>query len=117
MVDEMKRELNGIKTRLVGVDVRLDGIDKRMDSLETIAKKTAVAVAVLTEKMDSRLRHLETSMVTKADFKDFKSALDKFSGDVLASRRERALQDKTFNHLKDRIDRHEARLYRLDKQD
>jgi hypothetical protein len=98
MSDEMKRDIEKLKSE--AADLR--GTDKRI----------AIGLIRLEAKMD----HVASLIVDRVDRKldAMTGRLDDFTGEVLASRRERALQDKTFWDLKDRLDLHQARLDNLE---
>jgi hypothetical protein len=53
-------------------------------------------------------------MATKEDLKVIKAQLDDFTGDILAARRDRALQSESFMSGQRRLDDHERRITRLE---
>ena len=98
MSDEMKRDIEKLKSEAA----ELRGTDRRI----------AKSLIRLEEKMDRFA--VSIVVAVKEEMSVMKSQLDDFTGEVQASRRERALHDKTFWDLKDRLDSHQTRLDRLD---
>jgi archaellum component FlaC len=121
MLDEMNSELSAIKTRLVGVDAHLGGIDHHLGGIEaetkdlnSLTRNVAVTLAVLVESVGSIDKRMAAVEQIRDDLGSIKKQLDDFSGDILSSRRDRALQGESFNYLKDRLIDHERRLSHLE---
>jgi archaellum component FlaC len=144
MSDDMKRELNVVKTRLDGVDSRLDGIDARLDGIDArldgidvrldgidvrlvgmdkkvtsgFGEVNAVirSMAVAVSRLTERMESTATKSEMQNGFDAINRRLDDFSADIKLSRHERALQDKSFNFLKTHLEDHEARLLRIERK-
>ena len=97
MLDEMKRDIEKLKFEAAA----LRGTDKRI----------AMSLIRLEEKMD----RFTVSIVdtVKGEISVMKRQLDDFTTEVQASRRERALQDKNYWFLKERLDDHQSRLDKI----
>lgn len=97
---EMKQDVGMLKTHVAG--------------LLKSSRATAMAVVRLEARMD-RLEAKLTDSMTRG-FKTVLDRFDDFAGEVQASRRERALQDQTFNTLNERLIDHELRVTRLERE-
>lgn len=100
MSSDMKQEMNRLGSDL--------------GEVKTIVRNIAVEVSKLTEKMDTSLQRMATMDEMKKDLGSIKGQLDDFTADIQASRRERSLQDESFNFLKDMLGDHERRLSKLE---
>lgn len=110
MSDEMKRELNGLRTELHD---GLGELRQDMHEIRSMFRRTMIEVAKLT----GTIVDLKHDVATKDDVSLLKGYLDDFAGEVAVSRRERTLQDKSFNFLNGHLSDHEARLVRLERQE
>ena len=94
MLDEMRRNIEKLKSEAV----ELRGTDRRI----------AIGLVRLEEKMD-RVAKLIVDRVDRT-LNVMTGRLDDFAAEVQAARRERALGDKSFWDLKERLDDHQSRL-------
>jgi len=135
MSDEMKREFDGLRAELRNgmselgqglTDVRQGLVEVRqgmnqshddMRELRSMFRRTMVSVARLTGDVADLRHDMASTLATKDDVSMLKGCLDNFAGEVAVSRRERTLQDKSFNFLNGHLSDHEARLVRLERQE
>ena len=75
MSDEMKRELNAVKTRL-------DRVELGMEDLKTLSRRTMIAVA----KMTGDIAEMKSAMATKDDISGLNRRMDGFVSRLEARR-------------------------------
>lgn len=118
MSDDMKQELNGVKTRLNGVEVHLKGIDNRLNGIDTrlhgievegretrkVLRNVAIAVTKLGASLDGITSYMKENLVTK----------DEFHGrvDAFVRKQDEMRFDWGQHHI--RLDNHDKRLTRLE---
>ena len=97
MSDDMKRVIEKLQSEVA----ELRGTDKR------IAKSLI--------RLEGKMDRFAVSVIdtVKGEMGTMKKQLDDFTGEVQASRRERALQDKSFWELKERLEDHQSRLDKI----
>lgn len=111
MSDEMKQELAALRGEMHN---GMGELRVEMREMKTIVRNIAVEVSKMTGKMDESLQRLATVDAMKEDIGVIKNQLDDFTADIRASRRDRSLQDESFNFLKDMLGDHERRLSNLE---
>jgi hypothetical protein len=111
MSDEMKQELGALRGEM---HKGMGELHHEMGEVKAIVRNIAVEVSKLTGTMHASLQQMATKNEMKKEFGVIKGQLDDFTADVLSSRRERALQDESFNFLKDMLGDHERRLSNLE---
>jgi DNA repair ATPase RecN len=108
MEDEMKRELNGVKSRLGQVETRLARVESRLDSIEELARKLTVNVSRLMGDMSE-----VKQVLAKADWaslrSDISSQFDKFGRSLEDSRYRWAIHADTLLSHDLRLKKLEAR--------
>ena len=142
MTNEMRQELNGVKTEVGALGVRVSDLQKDVGELRVEMgglKKDVGALAVqINDYMagtDSRLDRLETitrntaivvtghtetfvrmeKQLTKLDELDgLKKSLEVFTSEIIASRHARTLTDKSFFDQQSMLTDHELRLTRIE---
>ena len=72
-------------------------------------------IAVKVSGLELVLSKTARSETVKSAFDAIQSKLDRFTKEILASRNQRTLQDKSFNDLKGILDKHELRLTHIEK--
>lgn len=110
MSEDMRQEMNGMKTRLAGVETRLGGVEVRLGGVEKAVRNIAVVVAGHTET----LVRLEQKLTKLDELDGLKTCLEVFTTEIIASRHERALAGKTFNDQQAMLTNHELRLTRIE---
>lgn len=132
MDDEMKRELNGIKSHLSRLDSHLEKVDARLEKIDARLEKVdahlervdahldklnavLVRVAASATRTESRLGDLENyvhrNLLTR---KEFDARFEQFGAFVEAARRDRKNASDSYVQLADRLDAHDKRLSRLE---
>lgn len=101
--DELTTDVSGLKTDVS--ELRTD-----VAELRATTRRTAIEVA----RIGGQMQDFATRAEMAKGFNDVLSKLDDFADEVKASRRERALQDKSFNSLNERLGDHELRLTRIE---
>lgn len=82
-----------------------------IEDLRAAVRRIAVKVSGL-ESLMSEMARFET---VKSAFDGIQARLDGFMKEILASRSQRTLQDKSFNDLNELVVKQELRLTRLEK--
>ena len=124
MSEDMRQEMNEVKTRLGGVETKLSGVEIRLSAVET--KLDAVDARVTTVENTTRniaiivAGHTEAfvrieKQLTKLDELDgLKNSLEVFTAEIIASRHSRILTDKSFSDQQATLTDHELRLTRIE---
>lgn len=93
-----------------------DDMKREIKEIRDVTRNIAIAVSRLTEKMDASLKQTAKIDALILDQGNIKEQLVDFAGEVDSSRRERALLDKSFRTVNDRLDEHEVKIYRLESR-
>jgi len=106
-IDEKFSEVD---KKFAGLDAKVTGLESTAADLQGMTRRVILTLVRLEEKMDD----MAERMATKDDLKIIKTQLDDFSGDILAARRDRALQSETFMAGQRRLEDHELGITRLE---
>jgi hypothetical protein len=124
MSDKMRQELNGVKAAVGALGVQVNALQTAVGVLKTdvgalktdvgaLKKMThnlAVTVAGHTEhfiRIEKRLEKLD-------EFDGLKNSLDVLVSEIISSRHERTLRDKSFSDQQATLTDHELRLTRIE---
>lgn len=110
MFEDMRQEMNEVKTRLGGVEARLTGVETRLDSVEKTTRNIAVVVAGHTEAFV----RIEKQLTKLDELDGLKKSLEVFTSEIIASRNARTLTDKSFSDHQVMLTDHELRLTRIE---
>lgn len=109
-IQDLKTGLGEVRVRLDGVETRLDRVETRLDRVETTTRNIAIKVA----EHDERFTRIDEKLKKLDILDDIKRTLDGLASEVLSSRRDRVLFDKTFADQQKTLTDHELRLTRLE---
>jgi hypothetical protein len=98
--------------KVAGVDAKVADLGAMTTDLQGMTRRVILTLVRLEGKMDD----MAERMATKEDLKVIKAQLDDFTGDILAARRDRALQSESFMAGQRRLDDHELRIARLETE-
>lgn len=107
MDDEMKRELNALKTEVATFKRDTEG---RFDRLEGVLRRVAVNVTNLIGLVGD----LKRTSATKQDIGRLNARIDHAAIEVESSRRERAFSGEAFKSHQKQLEDHAKRLLRLE---
>lgn len=80
------------------------------EELKAVVRRIAVKVSGL----ESSLSEMARSVTVRSAFDGIQARLDGFTKEILASRSQRTLQDKSLNDLRELVGKQELRLTRLE---
>jgi chromosome segregation ATPase len=109
-VSVLKTDVSVLKTDVGVLKTDVSVLKKDVISLRGTTTKMAVEIS----RIGGQMNGLATQAEMSKGFDKMISTLVSFAGEVEVSRRERALQDQSFNSLNDRLVNHELRLNRLE---
>jgi septation ring formation regulator EzrA len=120
MSQDMQQQLDGIKAEIKASEsrlgLRLDKVETRLDRVETTLRQVVITVSGHTEAI-SRIEQRLTKLDTKLDvFGEWMKRGDALMAEVLASRAERVLSDKSFRDQQSTLTDHELRITRLERR-
>ena len=126
-MNEVKTRLSGVETRLSGVETRLSGVETRLDHVETkldrvdvrltTVEKTTRSIAIVVAGHTEALGRIEKQLTKLDELDGFKKSLEVFTSEIIASRHARTLTDKSFFDQQSTLSDHELRLTRIELKD
>ena len=124
MSEDMRQEMNEVKTRLGGVETKLGGVETRLGAVETklhgvdmrlaTVERTTHNIAVVVAGHTEAFGRIEKRLTKLDELDGLKKSVEVFTSEIIASRHERALTGKSFFDQQATLSDHELRLTRIE---
>jgi chromosome segregation ATPase len=110
-VGNLETSVNGLKTSVCALEMRVGSLETSVNGLKTTVRSLVITVSGHTEA----LARVEIQLAKNSGTLDrIVNAIESFSAEIIAARRERTLMGKSFFDQQETLTDHELRLTRLE---